>query len=143
VQKRAHLHEERARDAVAHYRTLEQHEAAAVLEVSLVTGKRNQIRVQAGLRGYPLVGERRYTYGFTSPKPGSGESGRKAEGGGRKAAGGLKEEGDRVPPDLPRQALHAARLAFTHPKTGRRVEFTAPLPEDMRNLIESLRASRI
>jgi 23S rRNA pseudouridine1911/1915/1917 synthase len=109
VQKRAHVHEERAREAVAHYRVLEQHEAAAVIEVSLVTGKRNQIRVQAGLRGHPLVGERLYTYGFTNSIA------------------------------FPRQALHAARLAFSHPKTRRRVEFTAPLPEDMRGLIEGIR----
>ena len=65
VQKRAHVHEERAKDAIAHYRVLEQHQAAAVIEVSLVTGKRNQIRVQAGLRGSPLVGERLYGFGAT------------------------------------------------------------------------------
>jgi 23S rRNA pseudouridine1911/1915/1917 synthase len=109
LQKRAHIREERAKDAVAQYRVLEQHQAAAVIEVSLVTGKRNQIRVQAGLRGYPLVGERLYGFGAT---------------------GSLQ---------LSRQALHAARLAFTHPKTRRRVEFTAPLPDDMRDLIEKLR----
>lgn len=109
VQKRAHMHEERAKDAIAHYRVLEQHQAAAVIEVSLVTGKRNQIRVQAGLRGLPLVGERLYGFGAT---------------------GGLQ---------FSRQALHAARLAFTHPKTRRHVEFTAPLPDDMRVLIEKLR----
>ena len=110
VQKRAHAREERGKEAIAHYRVLEQLHGAAVLEVRLVTGKRNQIRVQAGLRGYPLVGERLYTYG-------------------RAAADAF-----------PRQALHAARLAFRHPGTGRRVEFTSPVPEDVRGLIERLRA---
>jgi 23S rRNA pseudouridine1911/1915/1917 synthase len=126
VQKRAHVHEERARDAVAHYRVIEQHEAAAVLEVSLVTGKRNQIRVQAGLRGHPLVGERLYA--------------RREAGGGRREA-----EGGRRDPALVfrRQALHAARLAFTHPATRRHVEFTAPLPEDLRGLIERLRGGDV
>lgn len=38
-----------------------------------------------------------------------------------------------------RQALHAARLAFAHPTTGERVTFEAPLPEDMRALVEGLR----
>lgn len=38
-----------------------------------------------------------------------------------------------------RQALHAARLAFAHPTTGERVTFEAPLPEDMRALVERLR----
>jgi 23S rRNA pseudouridine1911/1915/1917 synthase len=132
VQKRAHVHEERAKDAVAHYRVMEQHERAAILEVSLVTGKRNQIRVQAGLRGHPLVGERIYRFGFdspASPKPRSGEGGPKPRGG---------EDGI----DFPRQALHAARLAFTHPKTRRRVEFTAALPDDLRLLVERLRRHR-
>jgi 23S rRNA pseudouridine1911/1915/1917 synthase len=116
IQKRAHLHEERAKDAAARYRVLEQHASAAVLEVSLITGKRNQIRVQAGLRGYPLVGERLYGHG----------------GGLRPADGGPLDR-------FPRQALHAARLGLVHPATRRRVEFSAPLPDDMRRLIERLR----
>ena len=36
---------------------------ASLIEVKLVTGKRNQIRIQARLRGHTLVGEKRYTYG--------------------------------------------------------------------------------
>ena len=42
-------------------------------------------------------------------------------------------------PEIARQALHAARLEFTHPRTGRRVTCTAPLPEDMARLIARLR----
>ena len=115
VQRRAHVHEERAREAVARYRVLEQHPAGAVVEVSLVTGKRNQIRVQAGLRGYPLVGERLYAFGLAPPF----------------------ERG------LPfgRQALHAAALGFRHPSTGRPIQLDAPLPDDLRELIERLRSS--
>lgn len=119
VQKRAHLHEERAKDAVAHYRVLEQFAEAAVLEVRLVTGKRNQIRVQAGSRGHPLVGERIYTYGSADGVP--------RRGGGA---------------EFPRQALHAARLAFQHPRTRRRIEFTAPIPDDIRQLIDRLREEK-
>lgn len=113
IQKRAHLHEERAKDAVAHYRVLEHLDEASVLEVRLVTGKRNQIRVQAGSRGYPLVGERIYTYRSDEPDIA-----------------------------FPRQALHAARLGFVHPRTGRHMEFTAPIPDDIRGLIDRLRAGR-
>jgi 23S rRNA pseudouridine1911/1915/1917 synthase len=115
VQKTAHAREERAKDAEARYHVVEQHATAAVIEVSLVTGKRNQIRVQAALRGHPLVGERMYTLGF-APARGAGV------------------------PAFARQALHAARLGFTHPATRRRVEFTAPLPDDMRELVERIRA---
>lgn len=112
VQKRAHVHEARAKEAVARYRVREQFPRAALLDVSLVTGKRNQIRVQAGSRGYPLVGERLYTYGRT-PEPGE--------------------------PFMGRQALHASSLAFTHPATGRTVRFDAPLPQDLAQLLAALR----
>jgi 23S rRNA pseudouridine1911/1915/1917 synthase len=113
VQTRSHPRDARAKDAVARYRVVEQFAAAALLEVSLVTGKRNQIRVQAGLRGHPVVGERQYLFGAVAAPPGA--------------------------PTLGRQALHAARLAFEHPVTDARVEMTAPLPEDMARLIDTLR----
>ena len=43
-------------------------------------------------------------------------------------------------PEIARQALHAARLEFTHPRTGRRVTCTAPVPDDMVRLLARLRA---
>ncbi len=112
IQQRAHPREARAREAVAEYHVLDQFDAAAALEVSLVTGKRNQIRVQAGLRGYPVLGEKLYRFG--------------------------------APPDrgalaFPRQALHAARLGFTHPLTGRPVRLTAPTPADLEELLRRLK----
>ncbi|MBE3098405.1 MAG: RluA family pseudouridine synthase [Planctomycetes bacterium] len=113
VQKRAHRTEAAGKDAIARYRVVEQLSGAALLDVSLVTGKRNKIRVQAGSRGHALVGERLYTFG--APPPGRGE------------------------PTLARQALHASRLSFIHPATGKRVNVTAPLPDDMRRLIDALR----
>jgi 23S rRNA pseudouridine1911/1915/1917 synthase len=39
---------------------------------------------------------------------------------------------------FPRQALHAARLAFVHPATGAKAAFEAPMPEDMRALLDGL-----
>jgi len=113
IQKRAHLEEARGKDAEARYRVLEQFPAQALLEVALVTGKRNQIRVQAGVRGYPLVGERLYRFGRPP---------------------------DANEPAFPRQALHAATLGFTHPLTGRQVSFTSPLPDDMQRLLANLRS---
>jgi 23S rRNA pseudouridine1911/1915/1917 synthase len=113
LQRRAHPREARAREAIARYRVLEQFDTAALVEVSLVTGKRNQIRVQAGLRGHPLIGERQYTFG--APPMARGE------------------------PTLNRQALHAHRLSFRHPVTGTRLSVTAPVPDDLARLIESLR----
>jgi 23S rRNA pseudouridine1911/1915/1917 synthase len=115
IQKRAHAQEEGAKEAEARYRVIERFAWQSLVEISLVTGKRNQIRVQAGSRAHPLVGERQYRFG--RPRDEARE------------------------PEFGRQALHAARLGFTHPATRRRVEFTADLPEDMQGLLRVLRSA--
>ena len=115
-QRRAHGRDARAKDAIASYTVREQFPAAALVEVSLVTGKRNQIRVQAALRGHPLIGEGQYRFDAPPEPPGM--------------------------PTLQRQALHAWRLGFVHPATGQRASFTSPLPADMAGLIEKLREYR-
>jgi 23S rRNA pseudouridine1911/1915/1917 synthase len=114
IQKRAHAQEERAKDAEARYRVVESFTSQSLVEISLVTGKRNQIRVQAGSRGYALVGERQYRFG--RPRDEARE------------------------PEFGRQALHAVRLGFTHPVTNRHVEFTAAMPDDMDRLLRLLRS---
>jgi 23S rRNA pseudouridine1911/1915/1917 synthase len=114
-QRKAHATDARGKEAVAKYAVIEQFEAAALLEVSLVTGKRNQIRVQAGLRGHPLLGERQYRFG-APPAPGL--------------------------PHIDRQALHAWRLGFRHPITGRQVMSTAEPPADFVRLLQALRRGR-
>jgi 23S rRNA pseudouridine1911/1915/1917 synthase len=113
VQKETHPRDPRAKDAISHYRVVEPLAGAALIEVTLVTGRRNQIRIQARLRGHTLVGEQRYTFGPEQLRPIA----------------------------FPRQALHAWRLAFDHPTTGRRMAFEAPLPADMSTLIGRLRAN--
>lgn len=115
VQRRAHAQEERAKDAEARYRVVERFAWQSLVEISLVTGKRNQIRVQAGSRGHALVGERQYRFG--RPRDEARE------------------------PEFGRQALHAARLGFTHPATGHHVEFTAGVPDDMEQLLRLLRGA--
>ena len=97
--------------AEARWRVAERLTGATLLEVTLVTGRRNQIRLHAMLMRHPLVGEPLY-----------------------------RDEPPRIP--FARQALHAARLAFLHPRTGIRAEFTSPLPEDLHALLERLRATR-
>ncbi len=114
VQKATHPRDPRAKEAISRYRVLERFPSgASLVEISLVTGRRNQIRIQARLRGHTLVGEQRYTFG----------------------------PDDLRPIDFPRQALHAWRLTFEHPVTGRAIEFEAPLPPDMSELIARLRKS--
>jgi 23S rRNA pseudouridine1911/1915/1917 synthase len=114
IQKETHPRDPRASEAISHYRVLESFAEASLIEVRLRTGRRNQIRLQARLRGHTLVGERRYVYGPEAIRP--------------------------IP--FARQALHAHRLAFLHPVSGQRLTFESPLPDDMRELIERLRATR-
>jgi 23S rRNA pseudouridine1911/1915/1917 synthase len=113
-QQRAERRDRNAKEAVCHYHTLEKFSGATLIEVSLVTGKRNQIRVQAGLRGHPLVGEKKYVY---EPAP-----------------------RDRI--KFGRQALHARRLKFLHPANDRPMSFEVAPPDDFQELIYKLRSSQ-
>jgi 23S rRNA pseudouridine1911/1915/1917 synthase len=112
IQKETHPRDPKGKEAIADYRVLERFEACSLIEVRLVTGKRNQIRLQARLRGHTLVGEQRYVYGPDSLRP--------------------------IP--FGRQALHALRLRVRHPLDGRTLTFEAPLPRDMEELLEGQRA---
>jgi len=110
-QLRAERRDKNAKEAVCHYRTLEKFPGAALIEVSLVTGKRNQIRVQAGLRGHTLVGEKKYVYDPAPPH--------------------------RI--EFGRQALHAYRLGFEHPMNQKPLNFEAAPPDDLKALLAQLR----
>jgi 23S rRNA pseudouridine1911/1915/1917 synthase len=111
IQKETHPRDPRAKEAISAYRVIESFRGASLIEVRLHTGKRNQIRLQARLRGHTLVGERRYVFGPDALRP----------------------------IEFPRQALHAHRLTFTHPGDGRPMRFEAPMPEDMKALVSRLR----
>ena len=114
IQKATHPRDPRGTDARAHYETVERFEAAALIEVRLVTGRRNQIRLQARLRGHALVGEERYTV--------AGDERRAISFG--------------------RQALHALRLTVVHPGIGSTMRLEAPLPADFEDLLTRLRRGR-
>jgi 23S rRNA pseudouridine1911/1915/1917 synthase len=111
IQKETHPRDPRAKEAISDYRVLETFADTSLIEVRLHTGKRNQIRLQARLRGHTLVGEQRYVFGPASLRP----------------------------IVFPRQALHAWRLAFRHPDDDRQLRFEAPLPADMETLLAELR----
>jgi 23S rRNA pseudouridine1911/1915/1917 synthase len=110
VQKKTHARDPRGAEAISEYETLERFPGASLIAVRLHTGKRNQIRIQAALRGHALVGEKQYVFEST----------------GQAAA-------------FHRQALHAHRLSFTHPGNRRLVEVEAPLPPDFEALLARLR----
>ena len=108
------------RPAVSHYRVLERFRIHTHVRVTLETGRTHQIRVHLTHAGFPLVGDPLYGKRLAMPK---GATPRLAEG--------LRA--------FRRQALHAARLAFEHPASGKAVAFTAGLPADMVDLLAALR----
>jgi 23S rRNA pseudouridine1911/1915/1917 synthase len=109
------------REAVTHYRVIQRFPAHTHVRVQLETGRTHQIRVHLAHAGFPIVGDKVYGGRLTLPK-GATETLRQA----------LRE--------FPRQALHAARLQFDHPVTGRPIECVSPLPADMRGLLDLLAA---
>jgi len=112
IQKQTHPRDPRAQEAISDYRVLETFRDASLVEVRLHSGRRNQIRIQARLRGHTLVGEKRYTYGPDELRT-------------------IQFE---------RHALHAWRLSFDHPSDARPLRFEAELPADFAALLRRLRA---
>jgi 23S rRNA pseudouridine1911/1915/1917 synthase len=102
------------RRAVTHYDVVEAYGRAAVLDIGLETGRTHQIRVHLAAIGHPVAGD--LAYG---------------------ASPALRAE-----LGLDRPALHARRIAFTHPITGESVEVDEPLPADFREARDRLRALR-
>jgi 23S rRNA pseudouridine1911/1915/1917 synthase len=113
--KRMAVDDDAGREARTSYRVLERLRGATLIEAVLHTGRTHQIRVHFQHLGYPLVGDATY---------GQRQNQRLAELT-RYSAG--------------RQMLHAFQLAFIHPRTGRRVAFEAPRPEDFLDALSALR----
>ncbi len=103
------------RRAVTRYRTLELFAAASLVSVRPETGRTHQIRVHLSAAGHPVLGDRVY---------------------------GREPVGKGTAPAAPRQMLHARKLAFPHPETGRPVSVEAPLPEDFEKVLAALRARK-
>ena len=94
-----------AKLAVTHYRTLATGDRYSVLEVTLETGRKNQIRAHLTEAGHPVVGDQLY--------------------------------GSTINP-LGRLGLHAKLLGFAHPRTGKKMTFTAPLPKSFRSVLRQI-----
>jgi RluA family pseudouridine synthase len=92
----------KGKEAITHYRTVASGPRYTMLEVTLETGRRNQIRVHLADAGHPIVGDTMYGKGRENP--------------------------------LGRLALHARLLGFAHPGTGKKLVFTVPIPEALRDL---------
>ena len=107
--------------ALTRYRTLHAWmPAAALIECILATGRTHQIRVHLAAAGHPVVGDPVYL--------------RRVPAAAKTLSGPIRS----AMLDFPRQALHAIRLGFAHPRTGKSLLFERPVPADMAGLIESL-----
>lgn len=105
--------------AVTHYRIAERFGAHTHLDVSLESGRTHQIRVHLAWRKHPLIGDP--VYGGRAMRP-AGASDR--------LLSALQE--------FPRQALHARELAFLHPESDESLQFSAPIPQDLAELLGCL-----
>lgn len=113
----------RSRVAATEFKVLERFGSFTLLEAKLQTGRTHQVRVHSAYAGHPVVGDPVYS-------------------GNRHLQSGQREfaaEVNRLIDGLRGQALHAYYLSFDHPRTGERLEFTAPMPEEMETLVTYLR----
>ncbi len=105
--------------AVTHYRVQQRYRAHTQVRVELETGRTHQIRVHMNHAGFPIVGDPVYGGRLRIPSNATLE---------------LKNELQ----TFKRQALHASQLALSHPVSGEPLQWSAPLPQDMRSLITAL-----
>lgn len=98
------------KEALTRYQLVQSLRGSALLEVELLTGRSHQIRAHLSEHGWPLLGDDRY--------------------GGPEEISAMK---------FSRPLLHATRLVFKHPVTGVKLDFSAPLPEDMERVIAALK----
>jgi 23S rRNA pseudouridine1911/1915/1917 synthase len=103
-----------SREARTDWRTLLRIDATTLLEVQLHTGRTHQIRVHFSALKHPVVGDTLY------------------------GAAAQLRVGDIALPPLDRNFLHAAKIVFSHPRTGERMELRAPLPAELLDFLHTL-----
>jgi len=112
------------RHAVTHYKVLERLRYVTLIECRLETGRTHQIRVHMAHIGHTIFNDEVY----------GGDKILKGQ-----ALGKYKQFIDNCFTLLPRQALHAQSLGFTHPVTGEKMLFESELPDDMKAVLEKWR----
>ena len=108
------------KDALTHFRVIDRFKSHTHVKAILETGRTHQIRVHLSHIGHPLIGDSVYGGRVRFPKKASQE---------------LKI----VLSNFHRQALHSKKLSLSHPLTGKFMSWKAELPDDMRELVNTLR----
>ncbi|MFN7292617.1 MAG: RluA family pseudouridine synthase [Pirellula sp.] len=122
---------ESSRDASTYFEVVERFEGYALLNVLPKTGRTHQIRLHLAHIGCPILCDRLYG-GHAQVTRGQLLR--------RHALGLPPKPGDETV-ELERQALHAHKLELTHPKTGEKLQFVAPVPDDFERVLNVLRKS--
>lgn len=118
--KRTHMAVvDNGRPAITHYKIKQRFNNATCIDVQLETGRTHQIRVHMSYIQHPLIGDMVYNNKIKIPS-------------------NATEELKNFLYNFKRQALHAYRLTFDHPKTNKRMQFEASLPEDIKKLLALL-----
>lgn len=110
------------RRAVTDWQVLERFGSVSLLLCTLRTGRTHQIRVHLKSIGHPVVGDPLYS--------------------GPQWKGVTEQHVRKALAALGRQALHATRLAFPHPRSGEQLAFESPMPDDMKAAVDVLRENR-
>ena len=105
---------EGGKQAVTLFKVLENFNGYALLELNLKTGRTHQIRVHLKNISCPVLGDSTYGQGITEKERRRGLT-------------------------IKRQALHAATIKFIHPSSGKEMEFSSPLPQDMKDTLNILK----
>ena len=111
---------EAGKEAITNFKIKERMGGYTLLNVSLETGRTHQIRVHLAFINFPILGDSVY-------------------GGRKKFAAGTTEAVKKEILKFPRQALHAEKLEFIHPTSGKSVNYSAKTPKDLTQLIELLK----
>ena len=115
----------KGKNSITNYKTLEIFEKETVptfslIECKLETGRTHQIRVHMSYKGNNIVGDQKYKKQFKKIK-------------------NINKDLEKIIMNLDRQFLHAVSLGFTHPIKNRRMNFKSKLPDDLENILKTLR----